>query len=116
MTVEQNKEEIVLCTRLVKTITGEQITLFAPPSGSYGENTESACQALGLKLIMWTKDTIDWRDKDVDLLIKRATKNIDKGDLILMHPKDQTILALPSIIEAYQAAGFKLVTVSEALK
>ncbi len=115
MTVEQNEEEIAICTRLVKNVTGERIKLFAPPSGAYGANTEEACKALGLKLIMWTKDTIDWRDKDVDLLVRRATKNIEKGDLILMHPKDQTVLALPRIIEAYQENGFELVTVSEAL-
>ena len=115
MTVEQNKEEIVLCTRLVKNVTGVQIKLFAPPSGAYGAATEEACKALGQKLILWTKDTIDWRDKDEDLLVRRATKKIEKGDLILMHPKDQTIAALPRIIEAYKAAGFDLVTVSEAL-
>ncbi len=115
MSIEQNKEEIVLSTRLVKNITGFQIKLFAPPSGAYGDATESACKALGLKLIMWTKDTIDWRDKDVGTIVNRATKNINKGDLILMHPKDQTVLALPKIIETYQEQGFELVTVSEAI-
>lgn len=115
MTIEQNKEEIAISANLLKNITGIPVTLFAPPSGSFGENTEIACRALGQKMILWTKDTIDWRDKDVALLIRRATKNINKGDLILMHPKEQTVRALPQIIEAYQEKGYSLVTVGEIL-
>ena len=115
LSVEQNKEEIVKTDRLLKEITGKPVTLFAPPSGSFGENTVTACRALGLKMILWTKDTIDWRDKDPSLLIKRATKNIKSGDLILMHPKAQTLAALPKIIETYLASGLELLTVSEVI-
>ncbi|HCJ01783.1 MAG TPA: polysaccharide deacetylase [Clostridiales bacterium] len=115
MSIEQNKEEIAISASLLKNITGKQVTLFAPPSGAFNENTEAACRALGQKMILWSKDTIDWRDKEVSLLVKRATKNISKGDLVLMHPKDQTVSALPEIIEAYQAQGFSLVTVSEVI-
>ena len=113
LSIEQNKEEIAISSRLVEKVTGQPVTLFAPPSGSFGENTEAACKALGMKMILWSKDTIDWRDDDVDLLVKRATKNISEGDMILMHPKDQTVLALPRIIEAYQKEGYELVTVGE---
>lgn len=113
LSIEGNKEEIAICSRYVEKVTGQRVTLFAPPSGSYGENTEAACKALGMKMILWTKDTIDWRDADVDLLVKRATKNIAPGDLILMHPKDQSVLALPRIIEAYQKEGYDLVTVGD---
>ena len=113
LSIEGNKEEIAICSRYVEKVTGQPITLFAPPSGSFGENTEAACKALGMKMILWTKDTIDWRDSDVDLIVKRATKNIANGDLILMHPKDQTVLALPRIIEAYQKEGYELVTVGD---
>jgi len=115
LSLEQNKEEIAISSNLIYTITGKRVTLFAPPSGSFGEATEIACKALGMKMIMWTKDTIDWRDTDTDLLIKRATKEMSKGDLILMHPKAQTVRALPSIIQAYQEAGYELKTVSEVL-
>ncbi|MBO4472271.1 MAG: polysaccharide deacetylase family protein, partial [Clostridia bacterium] len=82
LSIEQNKEEIAISSRLVEKVTGQPVTLFAPPSGSFGENTETACKALGMKMILWSKDTIDWRDDDVDLLVKRATKNISEGDMI----------------------------------
>lgn len=115
MSVEQNKEEIAICCNLIRAVTGVTVTLFAPPSGAYGKNTEEACRSLGMKLIMWTKDTIDWRDADIDLLVSRATKNISKGDLILMHPKPQSVEALPRILAAYNEKGIALATVSDTI-
>lgn len=115
LSLEHNKEEIVKTNRLLRKYTGKTVTLFAPPSGSFGKNTEEACRSLGQKMILWTKDTIDWRDKDVSLLVKRATKNASAGDLILMHPKTQTLAALPQIIEAYLSKGLELLTVSEVI-
>ena len=65
---------------------------------------------MGYRVIMWTKDTIDWRDQDVDVLVRRATRNMQSGDIILMHPTAATVEALQRIIEAYMAAGFRFVT------
>ena len=113
MTIEQNKEEIGIACRLIQNVTGEKVRLFAPPSGAFGKNTEIACQELGQKLILWSKDTIDWRDREVSLLVKRATSKPKNGDLILLHPMEQTVRALPQIIEFYQTAGFELATVGE---
>ena len=62
---------------------------------------------------MWSKDTIDWRDSDQKLIFNRATKNLENGDLVLMHPKEHTLLALPKIIDFYIESGFSVVTVSE---
>ena len=64
---------------------------------------------------MWSKDTIDWRDKDSDLIFKRATDNVKAGDFILMHPTEQTLLAFEKIILYHINNGFELVTVSENL-
>jgi peptidoglycan/xylan/chitin deacetylase (PgdA/CDA1 family) len=65
---------------------------------------------------MWSKDTIDWRDKDTAIIYKRATSNPENGDLILMHPKEHTLKVLPDIIDFYLGKGFNLVTVSENIK
>jgi len=113
LTVEQNREEIVITSRLLTNIIGKDITLFAPPSGSMGNNMTMVCEELNYKIIMWSKDTIDWRDKDADLVYTRATKNIQPGDFVLMHPTAHTLAALPKILEQYQKIGIKSITVSE---
>lgn len=109
---KQNQEEIYACGELVEALTGYKINLFAPPSGSYNNTVLTVASNLGYKTIMWSKDTIDWRDKDENLILSRATKNIENGDLILMHPTEKTAAALPKIIRTIKEKGFNLTTVS----
>ena len=113
---EKNREEINLTGVIVKALCGVQPTLFAPPSGSFSSVTLEASTELGYKTIMWSKDTIDWRDSEVAMIVRRATENLSNGDLILMHPKPHTLEALPEIIKVYKQQNFKIVTVSENIK
>ena len=65
----QNLEEIEVTHKLVSSIlSGYQMNLFAPPSGSFNKSTLEASKSLGYSTIMWSKDTIDWRDKDANLI------------------------------------------------
>ena len=108
-----NLEEIRLTSAIIKALCGAKPTLFAPPSGSFSTTTLEVCFDLNYKLIMWSKDTIDWRDNDLDLIFNRATKNIENGDLILMHPKEHTLKILPKILKHFDDLGFEMVSVSQ---
>lgn len=110
-----NQEEIVTCEKVVFTMIGVKTNLFAPPSGAYNNTTLKAASDLGYKTIMWSKDTIDWRDKDENLVYSRATKDVKNGDLVLMHPTEHTYKALDKIIKNYKKNGFSVVTVTENL-
>ena len=90
--------------------------LFAPPSGSYNKTTLEVASNLGYKTIMWSKDTIDWRDKNSELIFSRATKNLVNGDLILMHPTKATLDVLDSIIKEIKRQNFKIVTVGKNIE
>ena len=68
-----------------------------------------------MKVIMWSRDTIDWRDKDVNIVVERATKKLTAGEFILMHPKDWTVKALPEILNYIRENGLKTATVSQCL-
>lgn len=110
---EANYKEIDTCAKLVFEYTGVNVTLFAPPSGYYCTQTLNAARELGNKVIMWSRDTIDWRDKDAEIVYNRATKNTDSGELILMHPTKHTAAVLERIILTYNERGFKIVPVSQ---
>ena len=112
---QKNKDEINTTSIVVKALCGADMNLFAPPSGSFSDTTLEVADQLGYKVIMWSKDTIDWRDKDVSKVFKRATENVTNGDFILMHPKAHTLEALPSILSYYQSVGLKAVTVTDNL-
>lgn len=115
MSVSENLEEIRPSVKLLNMICGTEIKLFAPPSGAFCENTLNACQSLGLRVIMWSRDTIDWRDKDVNVIVSRATKDLKCGEFILMHPTDCTVKALPQILNYIRDNGLSAVTVTHNL-
>ena len=112
---QDNYNEIFQTHQIVKNLIGIEMNLFAPPSGAYNSTTLNVAESLGYKTIMWTKDTIDWRDQDGGLIFQRATKNACGGDFILMHPTQATLNSLKEIIDFYKNKGFNLTTVSETL-
>ena len=111
----ENLAELQMLHSLIEREIGYKITLFAPPSGSFSTSTLKVAENLGYKTIMWSKDTVDWRDKLSKTVYNRATRNVCAGDIILMHPKEHTLSALPKILEYYQTRGLTAVTVSECL-
>jgi len=108
----ENQEEIEKTDRVLTALSGVKPTLFAPPSGAFSADTVSAARALGYEVVMWSKDTVDWRDSDAELIFTRATKGAEGGDLVLMHPKEHTLKALPRILDYYKQNGLVQCTVS----
>ncbi|MBR2971149.1 MAG: polysaccharide deacetylase family protein [Clostridia bacterium] len=112
----RNKQEIEITHKVVKEILGVDMTLFAPPSGSYGDTTLTVASELGYKTIMWTLDTIDWRDQDEAVIFSRATEKISGGAMVLMHPTKATVAALDDILQAINKKGLSVSTVSEVIE
>ncbi len=116
LSLADNRKEIADCNRFIELATGTAPTLFAPPSGAYGDNALEAAKLLNMKTILWSKDTIDWRDKNAALIYTRATKGVKAGDFILMHPMKETADALEDILKFYKASELKTLTVSQSLQ
>lgn len=112
---QENYNEINQTHQIVKSFTGLEMRLFAPPSGAFNDTTLNVAESLGYKTIMWTRDTIDWRDKDKQLIYNRAVKDAKGGDLVLMHPTQKTLEALPEILQTLKNQGLNVTTVSETL-
>ncbi len=116
LSIKDNEKEISACNQFIQLSIGENPTLFAPPSGAYGNDMISACKTLGMKIVLWSRDTIDWRDKDENLIYKRATKDIKSGEFVLMHPMKDTCKALDRILSYYETQSLKAITVSDNLQ
>lgn len=112
---DANVREIATSIRLISLICDRTVELFAPPSGDYGEETLRAAEALGVKTVLWSKDTVDWRDKDASVCFRRATEGVGGGDFILMHPTRHTLAALPRILQFYRDNGLRAISVGENL-
>lgn len=107
-------EEIVKTEKLLQEI-GVKNTLFAPPSGDYDQETVQIAHELGLRTVLWTLDTIDWKHPSPDSLVRKISTKAEAGTLVLMHPTDSSSAALEGMIKGIKQKGLSLGTVSEML-
>lgn len=114
---DRNKEEILKCHNIIKDTIGIDSIYFAPPSGAYNDNTVKAAKDLGYEVVMWSVDTIDWRkDSTSDIIFNRVTEKIHNSAIVLMHPTEETVKALPGIINSLFKKGYKIGTISDIIK
>jgi len=113
LSAANQKSEISGAHEAVYKLTGIEMKLFSPPSGSFSKTTLKTASGLGYTTVLWNKDTFDWRDSDAELITQRATQNLKNGDIVLMTPTASTVEALPSIIDFYLSQGFNVVAVGK---
>jgi len=101
------KEEIVRTNEILTSITGQQVVYFAPPGGAFIDDTIQAAYDQGMYTILWSADSIDWRGEPAHVLVDRVMSRIGPGGLILTHPKPETVIALPEIIERVRSEGYE---------
>ena len=116
LSLQDNLMEIRACESVLESICGIKSNLFAPPSGAYDEKTVETAEALKMKTVLWTRDTIDWRDKNSATVYTRATKDVLGGEFVLMHPTKHTAAALNDILNYYESCNLRAITVSENLQ
>lgn len=94
---------------------GVQNRWFAPPSGAYNATTVKTAEQLGLKTVLWTVDTVDWKRPAPEAVVAKIGRQTGPGSLILMHPTASTRDALAGMIAAVRGRGLAIGTVSETL-
>ena len=108
--------QIVRTGALIRNITGEHPYLFRPPYGEYNQAILNTVARLGYVIIMWTIDSLDWKNPGVNQIIDRVVNNIVPGAIVLMHQAaPQTPDALPVIISRLRQQGYGFGTVTQVL-
>lgn len=107
--------EIEKTKTLLKQSLGVDNTWFAPPSGDFDQETVDIAASLGLKTVLWTLDTVDWRNPSPESVVAKISAKAEPGTLILMHPTASSSQALKGMIRAIKAKGLQLGTVSQTL-
>lgn len=115
---EQVQSEVSKTNQLINKAIGKTPLFLRPP---YGDIDESCLSALDeeYKSVIWSMDTFDWVNKTKASEISRFVIDAaEPGDIILMHSssgKQETLKAVPLIIEGLKKKGYEFVTVSEML-
>jgi probable sporulation protein (polysaccharide deacetylase family) len=112
---EKNMEEITSTGESITKATGVNPKLYAPPSGESKEHVLRAAEDAGYTTILWSVDTIDWQRPSPTVIMDRVKKKIHNGAIILAHPTQPTLEALPGLLKYLQDQGYTFVTVSENL-
>lgn len=115
LNIDQNKEEILKAEEAIKNVTGVKTTLFAPPYGDVNKLVSETAEGLGYRVIMWSVDTIDWNTKDYNKIVERVNAKQHNGAIVLMHPTEVTVKALPELIRNLKSQGYEIGSVSEVL-
>lgn len=112
----QIRQELDSCSDKIEALTGVRPTLFRPPYGDYNSKVVTIVRDEGYECVQWSVDSLDWKNRGVDDLTKRATTKVQKGDIILFHNDSQYIVeALPAILKHYQAQGFTMIPAKDIL-
>ena len=110
------RQELDGCSDKIEALTGVRPTLFRPPYGDYNSKVITVVRDEGYEAVQWSIDSLDWKNRGVDDLIKRATNNVQPGDIILFHNDSQYIVeALPAILKHYQEQGFNMIPAKDIL-
>lgn len=108
------KQEIIQTDQAIYLATGKLPTLFRPP---YGAINSAIAEVIGKPIIEWSIDPKDWQNKEPRTIIKNIKQAAYPNTILLLHDtQNQTLQALPEIIDALQAQGYTFVLVRELLQ
>ena len=95
-------------------VLGEKPNLTRPPYGNFNENVR---EIIKTPLILWSVDTMDWKNRNPEAIVATALSQVYDGGIILMHDVYQeSVEAVPELIDALRREGYEFVTVSELAK
>lgn len=113
---EELTDQIMNTKAKIYDVTGVNTNLVRPPYGSFNDHTKSVASYLGVSLVNWSLDTLDWKTKNADAVYQEIMSNVKDGDIILCHDLHKTTVdAMERVIPDLIAKGYQLVTVSELL-
>lgn len=112
---EQTMNELKRTNDIIEETLNVKPKWFAPPSGSFKDETIKIAHKLDLFTILWTTDTIDWRNPNPSEMANRVVSEVHNGTMILMHPTKSSAEGLEQMITEIQKKGYQLGTVSDMM-
>ncbi|NLE00216.1 MAG: polysaccharide deacetylase family protein, partial [Fibrobacter sp.] len=115
-------QQIEKTDKIIHSATGVYCKLFRPPHGWRSPWMLRQCRNEGKSVILWSIDSKDWQRKSSAAVIKNVLDFVKPGSVVLFHDRlntgkdwqmDNTIAALPVILDSLVTRGYRFVTISE---
>lgn len=108
----------------IASTTGIKTKLFRPPYGLLSTTMRSVLKKYNFRIELWNDDPEDWNypSSTPEKIITVAEKEARPGGIIILHdgrdthdnyPRDNTLEALPKLIEDLKAQGYTFVTLGQ---
>ncbi|MGI6605398.1 MAG: polysaccharide deacetylase family protein [bacterium] len=118
--------EIMQAEEAITQITGQKPTLFRPPRGVCTEYTRSLLREQRYTLVLWDVSSHDWEEIRYTDIVNNVMRNVRRGSIILFHDsgdlvkayggnRNNTVRALPIIIDRLRDQGYEFLTIDEML-
>jgi peptidoglycan-N-acetylglucosamine deacetylase len=78
-------DEVSRAHRELEEVVGGKVDLFRPPYGAHGLRSLLATRRRGMKTILWSVDTDDWKGLSPDSPLQGTTRRMAAGGIGLMH-------------------------------
>ena len=107
------REEILKTNNLIYETTGVYPLYLRPPFGAWKKNLELCVEMLP---VFWTIDTLDWKVKNTEKIVRTVKEQIEDGAIILMHDEyDTSVEAALQVVDELKNQGYELVTVDQLI-
>lgn len=113
---EEGKKAMRSVIDYINELNGYQIRFVRPPYGGFNDTVKKEASDLGVALLRWSIDTLDWQTRNTASTVNSIKQNAKDGSIILVHDiHAETAAAMKEAIPWLAKNGFQLVTVSELL-
>ena len=102
---DETMDELKKTNDVIEATLGIKPIWFAPPSGSFNQETILVANELGMKTILWTVDTVDWKKPATSEMVMRVVSGVSNGSMVLMHPTKAVFEGLETMIIEIKGKG-----------
>ena len=124
MTAGQIRHELTQAQTTIEDITGFTPQYFRAPAGLRNIFLDPVLHQLELQLVSWTRRGFDTRVADPTKVLRRLTKQLLPGDILLLHDHHAAITSsgkpvvlevLPDLLDTIAASGYRTVRLEKTV-
>lgn len=113
-------EQLGRTDAIIRSATGQTVTLFRFPGFIMTERSLDLVQRMGYRVVGASVDPRDWTRAKAGTIAARVMESIHPGAIVVMHDgpggRQETVKALGLVLPELARGGYRFVTVSELLR
>lgn len=107
------QNEVIKTNQKIEKIIGEEPYLLRPPYGSFNSKVKNAT---GMEIALWNVDSLDWKTRNSNAILKQVKSSVLPHSVILMHDIYSTTAdSLDPMIKHLKSQGYEFCFVDELI-